>query len=357
MGWIGLGALVVSVSFLLFKHPLGFWNFAPLHEWLRNRRASPPNTVTSIPSPPAALPPSPLAARSILDREGSKDEEHRTDPISDDSTPKAAPVQLPLINIPTFNLESPAVIQERPNISLNSNNNTILSQNRSPLIDSPIQPSSPPAPKNDPNKNTLMGPPPPLPTLKAPNQNASSSIPKSGSMLPPPRPSLNVPLRPPPSAASSLRAPRPPGLTSSTLAPVQVQGKLQPSRQVVLEPGHSPLDWAALTSNPNHKLRGENVPSTLIRVTPSMLQAQNGRKGRDAWTSYMGKVYNITPYLPFHPGGKGELLRGAGKNSEKLFAEVHPWVNWDGMLAECMVGILVSEEYNASGDGGLEEMD
>lgn len=74
----------------------------------------------------------------------------------------------------------------------------------------------------------------------------------------------------------------------------------------------------------------------------------------------MGKVYNITPYLPFHPGGKGELLRGAGKDSEKLFKEIHPWVNWDGMLGECLVGILVGENDGAAfdgGGGGLEEMD
>lgn len=91
-------------------------------------------------------------------------------------------------------------------------------------------------------------------------------------------------------------------------------------------------------------MRGANLPPTLLRVTPSMLKAQNGRKGRDAWTSYQNKVYNITPFVPFHPGGEGELLRGAGKGSDKLFLEYHPWVNWDGMLGECLVGILVSEE-------------
>ncbi|EGC48687.1 conserved hypothetical protein [Histoplasma capsulatum var. duboisii H88] len=84
----------------------------------------------------------------------------------------------------------------------------------------------------------------------------SSSPSRTGTMLPPPRPSLNTPLRPPLSAASTLRGPLLRGLTSSTLAPIQVQGKPQPSRQVALEPGRSPLDWAALTSQPNHKLRG-----------------------------------------------------------------------------------------------------
>lgn len=102
---------------------------------------------------------------------------------------------------------------------------------------------------------------------------------------------------------------------------------------------------------------GEN----LLRVPPSLLKLQNGRKGRDAWTVYQGKVYNITPYVPFHPGGKGEILRGAGKDSVKLFMEVHPWVNWDGMLSECLVGILVGED-EAQPDGQpvtttLDEMD
>jgi hypothetical protein len=48
---------------------------------------------------------------------------------------------------------------------------------------------------------------------------------------------------------------------------------------------------------------------------------------------------------------------------KELFTEVHPWVNWEGMLGECLVRILVRE---GEGDGGkamareeseLEEMD
>jgi len=74
----------------------------------------------------------------------------------------------------------------------------------------------------------------------------------------------------------------------------------------------------------------------------------NGRKGRPAWSSYQGRVYNITPYLPFHPGGEGELRRAAGRDGEQLFVEVHPWVNWENMLGACVVGILVSE---GAGDG------
>ena len=35
-----------------------------------------------------------------------------------------------------------------------------------------------------------------------------------------------------------------------------------------------------------------------------------------------GKVYNMTPYMKFHPGGVEELMRGAGKDCTILFNEV-----------------------------------
>jgi cytochrome b involved in lipid metabolism len=109
------------------------------------------------------------------------------------------------------------------------------------------------------------------------------------------------------------------------------------------------MDWAALARNGN--LAG--VP-TLQRVTPSQLKTMTGRKGKPAWSSYQGKVYNITPYLPFHPGGEPELMKAAGRDGGKLFMEVHPWVNWEGMMGSCLVGILVSE---SEGRSELDDMD
>lgn len=69
-----------------------------------------------------------------------------------------------------------------------------------------------------------------------------------------------------------------------------------------------------------------------------------------------GIVYNITPYVRFHPGGGKELLRGAGRDGTKLFSKLHycrkekranstvnthSWVNYTHMLQECIVGPLV----------------
>lgn len=186
------------------------------------------------------------------------------------------------------------------------------------------------------------------------------------SMPPPPRPMPKSPkasatLRPPPSQASTLRAPttqtRQP---SSSLAPSTstLPPSSRPSKKVLLEPGHSPLDWANLTRYPPTRsfLRGSDVPPNLIRVTPSLLKAHNGRKGNNAWGVFGGRVYNITPYLDFHPGGRPELMRAAGnEKGQELFMEAHPWVSWENMLGECCVGILVGENEGSKNE--MEDMD
>jgi cytochrome b involved in lipid metabolism len=134
----------------------------------------------------------------------------------------------------------------------------------------------------------------------------------------------------------------------------------KPSRKVILAPGHSPLDWARLSTSRDADLRGLPPGTPYLRVTPSMLQARTGRKGKEAWTALGGRVYNIGPYLPFHPGGEPELMRCAGRDGTVLFGEVHPWVNYENMLEACLVGIMVQEHEataTANGSGAMDEMD
>lgn len=156
-------------------------------------------------------------------------------------------------------------------------------------------------------------------------------------------------------------------LQPSSLAPPPSHNSVpsKPRKKVLLTPGHSPLDWASLTKNPSANLRGLPPSTPYLRVPPSLLKQYNGRRiknadggytTREAWTSLSGKVYNITPYLPYHPGGEPELLKSAGRDGTKLFGEVHPWVNWEGMLAECLIGFMV-EEAEPPGGGRMEEMD
>lgn len=114
------------------------------------------------------------------------------------------------------------------------------------------------------------------------------------------------------------------------------------------------MDWARLAQSPTSDLRGLPPNTPYLRVTPSMLKQMNGRKGRDAWSVYGGKVYNVSPYIKFHPGGAGELLRGAAKDATRLFGEVHPWVNYETMLSACLIGIFVEEHET---ENKMEEID
>ncbi|KAG2031497.1 cytochrome b5 [Suillus americanus] len=184
--------------------------------------------------------------------------------------------------------------------------------------------------------------PPAFPAINSAQRAASSSsdssrglsiptiLTDSALMPPPPVPSLATrqPGVPPPQSSSSLLAPM------ATIRPPK-----RPSRRdkVALAPGFGPLDWGNLKAS-GQNLRGVDA---LMRIPPSVLKLHN--KKEDAWTAINGKVYNITPYLSYHPGGEKELMRVAGRDGTKLFSLTHAWVNADFMLDACLVGFLVSE--------------
>jgi cytochrome b involved in lipid metabolism len=50
--------------------------------------------------------------------------------------------------------------------------------------------------------------------------------------------------------------------------------------------------------------------------------------------SYSGMVYNVTPYMDFHPGGADELMRVAGSDGTRLFNEVSMWVDFHHVGAD-----------------------
>ena len=37
---------------------------------------------------------------------------------------------------------------------------------------------------------------------------------------------------------------------------------------------------------------------------------------------FSGLVYNVTPYMDYHPGGKDELMKAAGIDGTELFDQV-----------------------------------
>ena len=60
----------------------------------------------------------------------------------------------------------------------------------------------------------------------------------------------------------------------------------------------------------------------------------------DCWTIYKGHVYNVTPFLEYHPGDEDELMKGAGNDCTLLYDKIHPWVNADAVLGPLRLGVL-----------------
>lgn len=108
--------------------------------------------------------------------------------------------------------------------------------------------------------------------------------------------------------------------------------------KVALKPGHSLMDWIRFAKS-GRDLTG--LRGRLIEVTEEELKKHNKRD--DCWTCIRGMVYNVTPYMDYHPGGEDELMRAAGTDGTELFDQVHRWVNYESMLKECLVGKMATK--------------
>ncbi|XP_042346214.1 cytochrome b5 reductase 4 [Plectropomus leopardus] len=131
--------------------------------------------------------------------------------------------------------------------------------------------------------------------------------------------------------------------TQSFPAPCSQQ-RVTPSgrNKVALKPGHSLMDWIRFAKS-GKDLTG--LRGRLIEVTQEELQKHNKRD--DCWTCIRGMVYNVTPYMDYHPGGEDELMKAAGIDGTDLFDQVHRWVNYESMLKECLVGRMATKATTA----------
>lgn len=127
---------------------------------------------------------------------------------------------------------------------------------------------------------------------------------------------------------------------------LQVTGRAK----VALKPGRSLMDWIRLGRS-SQDLNGFNGKTMDISVE----ELAKHTKQEDAWIAIRGKVYNVTPYMEYHPGGIEELMRGAGQDGTLLFDEVHKWVNFESMLEKCYIGKLKIITPVHKRDGGSSQ--
>lgn len=119
-----------------------------------------------------------------------------------------------------------------------------------------------------------------------------------------------------------------------------------PRNKCALKPGHSLMDWIRLGSS-GIDLSGTR--GSIVKVTHVELAKHNTRD--DAWLAIRGKVYNVSRYMDFHPGGVDELMKGVGRDATKIFDDVHAWVNYEQLLTKCFVGPLRSSGMTTIPEG------
>lgn len=98
-----------------------------------------------------------------------------------------------------------------------------------------------------------------------------------------------------------------------------------------LAKGFSLMDWIRFM---------KSLPIPRDRFTRIIYEDELAKHNRenDCWTVLNDKVYDITTYMKYHPGGIDELMRCAGIVGTQLFNDVHPWVNFQSMLENCLIG-------------------
>ncbi|XP_075058813.1 cytochrome b5 reductase 4 isoform X4 [Mixophyes fleayi] len=117
-----------------------------------------------------------------------------------------------------------------------------------------------------------------------------------------------------------------------------------------LKPGRSLMDWIKVKSS-GKDLTG--LKGRLIEVTEEELAKHN--KKTDCWICIRGLVYNVTPYMEYHPGGEEELMKAAGADGTQLFDQVHRWVNYESMLKECLIGRMAVKHASSLKGGKSTE--
>ncbi|KAI3663969.1 hypothetical protein L6452_45202 [Arctium lappa] len=107
--------------------------------------------------------------------------------------------------------------------------------------------------------------------------------------------------------------------------------------KVPFQIGYSHMDWLKLTRT-HPDLAGLKGQSNKRLI--SLDEVKQHQTEDSMWTVLKGRVYNITPYMKFHPGGVDMLMKAVGKDCTALFNKYHAWVNAEFMLEKCLVGIL-----------------
>eukprot|EP01130_Rhizamoeba_saxonica_P017108 TRINITY_DN8141_c0_g1_i1.p1 TRINITY_DN8141_c0_g1~~TRINITY_DN8141_c0_g1_i1.p1 ORF type:complete len:141 (-),score=28.58 TRINITY_DN8141_c0_g1_i1:28-450(-) len=127
--------------------------------------------------------------------------------------------------------------------------------------------------------------------------------------------------------------------------------KFRPRKKVPVGPGFSQAHWLGRVR------RGENLgcADAPRPVTVSELSLHN--KIDDCWIALQGQVFDITQFLPYHPGGKDIIVEVAGKDVTEYYNYYHHFINARFYLARSRIGSLVPDTFDQPQDTSSSEID
>eukprot|EP01155_Anaeramoeba_flamelloides_P002419 Anaeramoba_flamelloidesa1058236_73.p1 GENE.a1058236_73~~a1058236_73.p1 ORF type:complete len:146 (-),score=12.80 a1058236_73:210-605(-) len=83
-------------------------------------------------------------------------------------------------------------------------------------------------------------------------------------------------------------------------------------------------------------------PQEIKKYTRKEVRKHKG----DNWVIFKNKVYDLTHYLQYHPGGQDTIIPYLGKDITRVIKSVHGWVNMEALLRKCHIGdITLNTNY------------
>jgi archaellum component FlaG (FlaF/FlaG flagellin family) len=107
-------------------------------------------------------------------------------------------------------------------------------------------------------------------------------------------------------------------------------------------PGTTPSTDTSAPITPPATVPPASTPSTnAVPSGASFTAAQVAEKNSKSscWTIISGNVYDITSYVPNHPGGEAEIVKVCGKDGTALFAK--PMEHKEGGASNVLAGFKV----------------
>jgi cytochrome b involved in lipid metabolism len=106
------------------------------------------------------------------------------------------------------------------------------------------------------------------------------------------------------------------------------------------------MDWVRKTAASREDLSGLGGKPPRSDIT--MDEVARHATAEDGWTVLRGRVYCLSSYMKYHPGGAKILGSVLGKDCTALFNKYHAWVNAEFLLNSCLVGRLAAEDAGAA---------